>query len=382
MKSYYVYIMTNKPYGVLYVGVSNNLERRSLEHQTKQTAKSFIARYNADQLVYYEETTSVEDAIKREKQLKNWHRQWKINLIESINPTWNNLFIAGRDETLKQVQDNRQNVRNSGERQHIPKQSVGNEVIGFVPAGVIFDVDDTLLDNYPKSLELGLHEKARLIAVREIGKRHGIAELADVPTEMNKTIIHRSKEHTVNGSVWQLFYELGLVDSDVIDYDDPLLIEIVRRKHELYPPIMAEFGAPLPKAIEFVKAMYVLTDGHIAIASSAQRRDIDAFLMMTGLNDYFLSERVVSGADVRRSKPDPEVFNIAFDRLGLPNSARQCVVAFEDDPRGIESAKKAGLFTAAITSRFDERTLAAGNPAPDLIARHYIDFAACFGVAL
>ena len=107
MRSYYVYIMTNKPYGVLYVGVSNDIERRSFEHQMKQSKGSFTARYNVDRLVYYEETTSAEDAIKREKQLKNWHRQWKINLIESINPEWDNLLIPGYDEILKQVQDDR-----------------------------------------------------------------------------------------------------------------------------------------------------------------------------------------------------------------------------------------------------------------------------------
>lgn len=254
--------------------------------------------------------------------------------------------------------------------------------IGFVPAGVIFDVDDTLLDNYPKTLELGLHEHARLRALREIGAKHGIPALAEVPIEINKTIIQRAKEHTVAGGVWRLFYELSLVDTEEIDHDNELLQEIVARKHELYPAMMAEFGAPLPKAVEFVQAMYVLTNGHIAIASGAQLRDINVFLRTTGLDAYFLPERVVSGNDLRRSKPDPEAFDTAFKRLGLPDSVRAQVVAFEDDPKGIESAKRAGLFTAAITSRFNESVLSSSNPAPDIIAGHYVDFAVRFGVEL
>lgn len=262
------------------------------------------------------------------------------------------------------------------------KQAALSNALGFVPVGVIFDVDDTLLDNYPKALELGLHEHARLLAIREVGAKHGISVLAEVPVEVNKTIIQRATEHTVAGGVWRLFYELGLVDSEEIDFASPLLKEIVARKHELYPAMMAEFGAPLAKAVEFVQAMYVLTDSHIAIASGAQLRDIRVFLRTTGLDAYFLPERVVSGNDLQRAKPDPEAFNTAFERLGLPESARPHVVAFEDDPKGVASAKGAGLFTAAITSRFDAERLAAGDPAPDIIASHYLDFAATFGVTL
>jgi len=107
MKSYYVYILSNKPRGVLYVGVTNNLERRNFEHRTKISKTSFTGKYNADQLVYYEETSSIEDAIKREKQLKNWHRQWKINLVESHNPKWDNLIDGANNEILKQVQDDK-----------------------------------------------------------------------------------------------------------------------------------------------------------------------------------------------------------------------------------------------------------------------------------
>lgn len=254
--------------------------------------------------------------------------------------------------------------------------------VGFVPQGVIFDVDDTLLDNYPSSQNLGLHEHARLLAIREIGDKYDVAPLKNISVEANKTVIQRSKEHTIEGSVWQLFYELGLVDTDEIDHADPLLTEIVRRKQELYQPILAEFGAPLPKAVEFVQAMYVLTDGRIAIASSGHRQDIDAFLRITGLDDYFASEHIISKESVDHAKPDPEPFDRAFRTLGLTEDSRQHIVAFEDDPKGVESAKRAGLFVAAITSRYTSDALHAHRPAPDIVADHYVDFAEIFGVTL
>ena len=91
MKNYYVYILTNKS-KTLYIGVTNNLERRVHEHKNK-LIEGFTKKYNLDKLVYYEVLNNIEDAIRREKQLKNWHREWKINLIESVNKDWKDLSI-------------------------------------------------------------------------------------------------------------------------------------------------------------------------------------------------------------------------------------------------------------------------------------------------
>lgn len=90
MKDFYVYILTNKPEGVLYIGVTSDLRRRMHEHKTKSMS-GFTEKYNVDRLVYFETTTDVTMAIAREKQLKNWHRQWKINLINQHNPLWSDL---------------------------------------------------------------------------------------------------------------------------------------------------------------------------------------------------------------------------------------------------------------------------------------------------
>jgi putative endonuclease len=87
----YVYILTNKKDGTLYVGVTSDLSKRIHEHKTKPVS-SFTKTYNLDKLVYYEVSDSIVQAITREKQLKNWHRQWKIDLIERNNPDWNDLY--------------------------------------------------------------------------------------------------------------------------------------------------------------------------------------------------------------------------------------------------------------------------------------------------
>jgi putative endonuclease len=95
MKNYYVYILSNKS-KTLYIGVTNNLERRMYEHKNKLT-DGFSKKYNLTKLVYYEICQDVKNAIKREKQLKDWHRDWKINLIESKNPSWDDLSTDFRD---------------------------------------------------------------------------------------------------------------------------------------------------------------------------------------------------------------------------------------------------------------------------------------------
>ena len=87
MKEYYVYILASKKNGTLYIGVTNDLTRRMLEHKNKLTG-GFTEKYNLTKLVYYEATNEVESAIRREKQLKNWHRDRKANLVNEHNPGW------------------------------------------------------------------------------------------------------------------------------------------------------------------------------------------------------------------------------------------------------------------------------------------------------
>lgn len=95
---YFVYIMTNKRHTVLYTGVTNNLEERVFDHKVKRNKKSFAARYNCDQLAYFEEYVNVNEAIHREKQLKKYLREWKNKLIKNLNPEWVDLSKDWFDE--------------------------------------------------------------------------------------------------------------------------------------------------------------------------------------------------------------------------------------------------------------------------------------------
>ena len=87
-----VYIMTNYLETSLYIGVTSNLQKRVWEHKN-EVVKGFTEKYNVNKLVYYELTDSIETAINREKQLKRWHREWKINLIKEMNPEFKDLSL-------------------------------------------------------------------------------------------------------------------------------------------------------------------------------------------------------------------------------------------------------------------------------------------------
>ena len=87
---YYVYILASRRNGTLYVGVTNDLNRRLYEHKNS-IIEGFSKKYRITSLVYFESGIDATAAIKREKQLKKWNRQWKIDLIEKSNPDWNDL---------------------------------------------------------------------------------------------------------------------------------------------------------------------------------------------------------------------------------------------------------------------------------------------------
>ena len=85
--------MANKNNNVLYIGVSNNLEQRVWEHKNELNKDCFTSKYKCHKLVCYEHTNSIRSAIEREKQLKNWKREWKNELIEKQNPEWIDLSL-------------------------------------------------------------------------------------------------------------------------------------------------------------------------------------------------------------------------------------------------------------------------------------------------
>ena len=91
MGQYFVYMLASKRNGTLYIGVTNKLLKRVHQHKNDVT-EGFTRKYNVHSLVYYEVFNRIQDAITREKQMKKWKRQWKMELIEKSNPNWEDLF--------------------------------------------------------------------------------------------------------------------------------------------------------------------------------------------------------------------------------------------------------------------------------------------------
>ena len=87
----WVYMMTNKPYGMLYIGVTAHLASRVQQHRI-DTGSAYCRRYGLKRLVFAEQHETIQDAIVREKRLKAWKRAWKLRLIEEANPDWRDLY--------------------------------------------------------------------------------------------------------------------------------------------------------------------------------------------------------------------------------------------------------------------------------------------------
>ena len=103
-KSFYVYILSSKRNGTLYIGVTSDLIKRAWEHKNK-LAEGFTEKYGIDKLVYYEQFQDAESALRREKRLKKYNRKWKIDLIEKSNPDWKDLYeelISGLPDQVGQ----------------------------------------------------------------------------------------------------------------------------------------------------------------------------------------------------------------------------------------------------------------------------------------
>lgn len=91
-RSYYVYILASKSNSTLYIGFTNDLKRRVFEHKNN-LVEGFTEKYKVHKLVYFEQTVNVYSAIEREKRMKAWKREWKVNLIEKENKNWDDLYL-------------------------------------------------------------------------------------------------------------------------------------------------------------------------------------------------------------------------------------------------------------------------------------------------
>lgn len=254
-------------------------------------------------------------------------------------------------------------------------------------AGAIYDIDDTLLDNRPTPGDPfnNLHQLARLDAITKFATIHGnqYSQLLEVTEQENLECFVLSPVHTVAGAFYTLLKDRGLVAGNV-DPANPLILELIALKDEAYALSLAKYGKPIQGADDFVRDLatqYGIEDTN-AIASSAILRDIKAFLDSCNLTYLFPDDHIIDVSRVAHPKPDPEAFDTASRRLTLPDSLRGNIVAFEDDPRGMLSARKAGLFVCGITTRYPREFLEQTEAKPDLIADSYAEFREHFDLAV
>jgi HAD superfamily hydrolase (TIGR01509 family) len=246
--------------------------------------------------------------------------------------------------------------------------------------GAIFDIDDTLLNNYPKGHPFGLHEESRLRAIRLIGKRDDIKELQEFTVQQNIIAFRDAPVHSLEGAVWSALLMTGLANGDVIDRSNPLFREIVQLKDEFHENTLRTYAVEVPGSAKFVRllASHGFADS-LAVATTAYRRDALLSLEVVGVRELFPDEHILTKDRFTHPKPHPEAFEKAFASLELDIPPEQ-VLAFEDDPRGIISAKAAGLYTCAITTRYTKKNLAALEVAPDLIAESFAEFEQLLGL--
>jgi HAD superfamily hydrolase (TIGR01509 family) len=248
---------------------------------------------------------------------------------------------------------------------------------------VIFDVDDTLLDNKPRDPLRRLHARSRLAAVQQVGTRRGIQELQNLSQQDNLAAWRQSRVHSIEGAAWAILFNAGLVNGQDIDYGNEIVHEISALKHKLHEKILREEGEAVPGAPAFVRSLAAHGfEGKLAIASTAIRQEIHIFLEKVGLESFFPNKRIISKEQVRHVKPHPEAFELAFQTFGLSPEDKQRILVFEDDPRGIMAGKAAGMFVCAITTAFDSEDLAKLAVPPDLIADSYAEFAKILGLPL
>ena len=256
-------------------------------------------------------------------------------------------------------------------------------MIDFEVKGAIFDMDDTLLDNQEGLRGEGLHERSRLSTVHEIGISHGIRSLVDYPAEANISAFRNASVHTTKGAMWQILYECGVVNTKVIDLEHPLLNEMEALGFELHTDILSDEAEEITDASAFIRGLgrTGLKD-KMAIASSGILKHIQIFINKVGLTEYFPLERIKSLESFTDPKPHPAVYNLAFESLGLTEADRSHTVAFEDDPRGIEAARAAGLYVCAIATRYTKEDLMSLKIPPDFAANSYKEFSGYFNISI
>lgn len=247
--------------------------------------------------------------------------------------------------------------------------------IDFEVKGAIFDVDDTIQNNKPNNASHGLHERTRYMAVREVGRRHNIQALQDFSLDDTVRAFRTAAFPTLQFAIWNSLLITGQVDNQVMDKENALFQEIYKLKNEFFEKLLLAEGEAVPGSIELIKALAEngLKD-KLAIASMAMRKDVDVFLSKMELSNYFPDSRIKTQELIIHPKSNPEIFNLAFSSLDLPEEDKIKVCAFEDDPKGIISAKTAGLYVCGIGTRYTPEQLMALEIPPHIAFKTFAEY--------
>ena len=241
----------------------------------------------------------------------------------------------------------------------------------FTVKVAIFDIDDTLLNDWPNGIH-SLHQEARVMAANKVGKKFKIEILASSNHDIAKRAYITAPEHNENSIVWQTLILLGIVSSDKIDSSNIIYKELIYYKHKYYEDLLIDNDYSFEGSVVFVKKLATdVLGSKLSIASNARKADIDTFLVSSKLKIYFKEKNIVSKESINKSKPHPEAFEMAFNTLNLRPQDKQYVCAFEDHPRGIESAKQAGLFTLGFAIRHTKKELLSLKNPPDFVYSNY-----------
>jgi HAD superfamily hydrolase (TIGR01509 family) len=246
----------------------------------------------------------------------------------------------------------------------------------------VSDFDDTILDNKPMVPGQGLHARSRLDAIRAVGDARSLIALSELPAAMNAVAIHNAHVHSVEGAFWWLLTQQGIVpEGATFDAHHPLIQELVVAKGRSYRSLLESEAQEIPGAHDFFGKLHVKGfAGKLAIASTGHREDILGFFDTHGFADYFPPEHVIAKEDTQNPKPNPESFQKAIESMGILLSEAPRILAFEDDPRGIEAAKALNMYTCAVTTRFSAADLIAQPVPPDFVARDFNEYIEVFGL--
>lgn len=242
------------------------------------------------------------------------------------------------------------------------------------PLGFIYDLDDTLLDNHPAEYAPhNIHEVTRVKATREVGERLNVPALREVTYEQNLHSVKTSVEHSMDGVTWSLLLNLGLVEGE-IDRQHHLVRAIIEEKDKAHFALMSEVCRPVKGASDFITAVHAQNKPQ-AIASGASPREIEIFLQANNLSEYFDTARLFGRGMYPNAKPHPDSFDAAFLSLGLDDTeqSRAGTIAFEDDPKGVASAKQAGLRVCGVKTRFTEEQFRDFAFSPDFFVDTFED---------